>query len=117
MFSDHGKQDNSRKNSLNNENLFFLLLEEEQTLRGVQDRSYKICHFCKGHSSPKGEKFIPISKGHFVTLDIFTSNSRILKPWLTSKVTYISFKEVSMQIVQDDSKLLKRFHMIIYGHD
>ena len=35
MFSDHGKQDNSRKNYLNNENLFFLLLEEEQTLRGV----------------------------------------------------------------------------------
>ena len=53
MFSDHGKQDNSRKNSLNNENLFFLLLEEEQTLRGVQDRSYKTCHFCEGHSLQK----------------------------------------------------------------
>ena len=40
MFGDHGKQDNS----------LFSFYSKEQTLRGVQDRSYKICHFCEGHS-------------------------------------------------------------------
>lgn len=63
MFSDHGKQDNSRKNSLNNENLFFLLLEEEQTLRGVQDRSYKTCHFCEGHSLQKEKNLSRFQRG------------------------------------------------------
>ena len=116
MFSDHGKQDNSRKNSLNNENLFFLLLEEEQTLRGVQDRSYKTCHFCEGHSLQKEKNLSRFQRG-ILSHSIFLHQIQDFwnRGWQAK--SHISFKEVSMQIVQDDSKLLKRFHMIIYGHD
>ena len=64
MFSDHGKQDNSRKNSSNNENLFFLLLEEEQALRVCRTGATKSVTFVKVTPS-KRRKIYPDFKGAF----------------------------------------------------
>lgn len=47
MFSDHGKQDNSRKNSLNNENLFSFYSKKNKHLEVCRTGATKPVTFVK----------------------------------------------------------------------
>ena len=64
MFSDHGKQDNSRKNSLNNENLFSLYSKKNKHLEVCRTGATKPVTFVKVTPS-KGRKIYPDFKGAF----------------------------------------------------
>ena len=70
MFSYHGKQDSSRKNSLNNENLFSFYSKKNKHLEVCRTGATKSVTFVKVTPS-KRRKIYPDFKGAFVTLDIF----------------------------------------------